>query len=155
MNPNVKKMNPHLWIVNYEHVKSGLIKELNQIKAITNGNDMFAISNEGILIINEVEPDMMNLVTIMEFVMKLTDENIEGNNAFKQYLANKNRNVLHWNDATFQTYVGYHHLEDVLAMFNQVATVERARRKAQRKYDRKQQIERLKFWKKKTNTSRR
>lgn len=114
---------------------------------------MFAISNEGILIINEVEPDMMNLVPVMEFVMKLMDENIEGSNAFKQYLANKNKKVLHWNDATFQTYVGYHHLEDVLAMFNQVATVERARRKAQRKYDRKQRMERLKFWKKKTNTS--
>lgn len=155
MNPNIKIVNPHLWIVNYEHVKSGLIKELNQLDGIKNGNDLFTISNEGILIVNEVEADMMNLLPIMEFAMKLSDENIEGNNAFKQYLANKNKNVLHWNDATFQTYVGYHHLEDVLAMIDQVANIERTRRKAKQDYERKQRIERLKFWKKKTNTSRR
>ena len=109
---------------------------------------MFAILNEGILIINEVEPDMLEIIPIMEFVMKLSDDNIQEDKAFKQYLANKNKKVLQWDDAIFQTYVGFHKLEKVQAMFHQVSEVERTRRKAQRKYECNVKFERVKFWKK-------
>lgn len=113
---------------------------------------MFAISNEGILIVNEVEPDMMNLVPIMEFVMTLEVVKLE-RTPLRDFLGLTNPKVLEYRDEDFKTFIGFHHLEEFSKTFAQIVTIERARRKAQQKYDRKQRMERLKFWKKKTNTS--
>lgn len=138
MNKNVERINNKLLMVNFDYLDQGYIEELSQFA--NNHSIGLFISSDGVMVLDEGAPTIVKLAPFFNFVMKLNDEEIQENEAFKIYKSKANPNILRWNDSLLQTYIGYHHLEDELYAFNFVSKHERERRQLEKLYKKKNRV---------------
>lgn len=132
MNKNIEKINEHLWLVNFDHVDAGYIKEL---KGVTLHDGYKAHTSEGILLLNSKYDDMIGLSELYELAMTLDEKELRPNQAFKHLIAMKKKNnILNWNDKDVETYVAYHHFGELRNMMNNISITEIDRRYFLKKY---------------------
>lgn len=85
MNPNIKVLNKNLWVVNFDLVKSGYIKEftLNNIKP----NDFVAILGNGKIVLNQAdEPAMKYILPFFKVIMSYPDSLLGTDKGFLIYM---------------------------------------------------------------------
>lgn len=139
MNKNIQKVNPYLWLVNFDHIRAGYIKELEDIDV---PNNAATITIEGILLIHWVEDEAehtQNQAKWWHFLMGLKDKQLQENEAFKVHLSNKYSNLKphRWNDELFKMYVKAGNYQYILEFLNHVSTIELQRRQIVKNYKRK------------------
>lgn len=131
MNKNIRVINENLWLVNFHYIEGGYIPELGVNRPL---DEFKEITADGVLLLNSSNPITDQLYRYYDFVMGLTDKQLEPIQAFKTYVGEKyNSNALKWRDEDFITYVKVKGLESVLTMFNGISETERIRRNFVRK----------------------
>ncbi|MCI3029761.1 hypothetical protein LMF32_11970 [Desemzia sp. C1] len=142
MNKNIEVINEHLWLVNFKHLDQGYISELKHMSQ--NHTDYRILTKEGILILDKAYEEGKDVATLFNFVMKLDDEQLQEGQSFKSYLVEKNPKMKDWDEKLMNTYVGYHCLENLLHVFNNISEMEKVRRKVEKEYKRKNRFKFLK-----------
>lgn len=137
MNKNIEKINSHLWLVNFEYIKAGYIKELKNVKIMS---DHATITIEGVMIFNRTDENVEytdNIANWTDYLMGLKDWQLKENEAFKVHIAEKHGLKTHeWNDETLEMYVKAGHYEYILDFLNKASVTELQRRKIEKKYKR-------------------
>lgn len=85
MNPNIKVINKNLWVVNFDLVKSGYIKEitLNNLKP----NDFIAILGNGKTVLNQADETAMKYtLPIFKVIMGYPDSLLGTDKGFLIYM---------------------------------------------------------------------
>lgn len=142
MNKNIKKINSHLWLVNFEYMDAGYIKEM---RGVTLHDGYKALTSEGIILLNAQYDETNQLAKLYHFAMGLTNKQLQPNQAFKHYISIINKNdILKWNDDAVETYVAVHHLENIRQWMNNISISELDRRHFKKKYRRKKPIRMIK-----------
>ena len=132
VNQNIEVVNENLWLLNFHHIDQGYIPELKDISK--NHTDYKIITKEGIIVLDKAYKEGSELVPIFNYVMKLNNEQLKENQAFKVFLAESNSKIANWDEKLMNTYIGYHHLEGTLKMFNEISELERIRRRVEKKF---------------------
>ncbi|WP_035051654.1 hypothetical protein [Carnobacterium pleistocenium] len=132
MNQNIEVINENLWLVNFHYIDQGYIPELKDVSR--NHTDYKIITKEGTLILDKGYKEGSELVPIFSYVMNLDDKRLKENQAFKSFLAESNPKIANWDEKLMDTYIGYHHLEAALKMFNEISVLEQTRRKVKKEY---------------------
>ncbi len=85
MNPNIEVINENLWVVNFQYVGMGYIRELTFNDKATIDNGM-TITNDGKLIFDKSDALMMKYLPVMKAVMCFPDYLLNTERGFCVYV---------------------------------------------------------------------
>lgn len=106
----VTKYSPNLWLVNFHYIRAGLVKELEGLEV--NPYIATIITDDGIYLMNKFyHEELLKLIPYFQFIMGLTDDELEKGLAFKIYMHKKMPKSKRWNDQQIQAFIKYYNWE--------------------------------------------
>ena len=132
MNKNIEVINENLWVVNFNHIELGYIKELSFEK--TTGDDFMTITEDGKIILNKAENNLDRAIEILTLVMLLPDDLLGTKKGFYSFMRNRIPQWAKKEDKWIDLAVQYYNLDKQKDAYNSVSAWEKERRKVKADY---------------------
>lgn len=135
MNKNIKVINDYLWLVDYDLVRAGFIKELQSVKL--DGYNS-CVTNEGIFLIHfkERNQEVDLTVKMVNYVMGLKDKDLKSDRAFRRFIEERapDSQAMKWNNQMVQEFIERSNNQSLYNILAYSSKIERQRRNVMKKY---------------------
>ena len=132
MNRNIEVINENLWVVNFDYVKMGYIKELSFPS--NSGSDYGSLTDDGKLIVNSSIDHYQDVIAYMTVIMQIPDELLESIHGFYSFMKLMVPKSEGFSDDEMEAFIQRMKLHETKKTYFNLAELEKKRRSIQREY---------------------
>lgn len=132
MNKNIEVINENLWVVNFDYVRLGYIKDLNIINP--KQSDYMCFTTDGKIVINNNKEFHEDIIKYLKIIMEFKEEQLGTVQGFYKFIRIFIPKAGKLNNQVFKKFVQSSKLDKVQEQFNNISNIEKNRRIIQAEY---------------------
>ncbi|MCT4686617.1 hypothetical protein [Vallitalea sp.] len=129
MNKNIEVINENLWVVNFDYVNMGYIKELS-LKNI-NESEYATFTQDGKVVLNKNKPIYKDIVRYLSWLMKIPDNQLSCNEGFYGFYRCMNPETKYFSNEEIKKIIGRIDFNRISKLYFNLCDIEIERRRIQ------------------------
>lgn len=129
MNKNIEVINESLWVVDFDHIKMGWIKDISFNNP--NPSDYATFTKDGKIVLNKNKPIYKVMTRYLSIIMKMHSNHLASDKGFYRFIRSTNPETKKFSNQAMKSFIEKEKLHSVRQLFFNLSSIEKERRRIQ------------------------